>query len=308
MPAKSLLFLLLCFTSLAQTKKQEVALNPINLADYPFYTAAFETVNGQRVYSQNFKHLDSVNIYSFTYKSFDGLNITGFMAAPAKPGKYPVVIYNRGGNGNYGTVTGNFMATFLARIANKGYVVIGSQLRGGGGKSEGADEFGGKDVNDALSLLEVIDGFPNADNSKIATIGWSRGVMTSFLMLKKTNRIKTNIAIAGPADLLASRPEMFKVYKARIPNYEIDSVAVLKQRSPLFAIDSIQNKKLSNLIIHGRADTRIDVKDATQLYKKLAENHFAAQLVLYNDEDHDLANVRQPLLKEIYQWLAKKLN
>lgn len=308
MPTRFLLLLFTSMTVFCQTKKQEIKPQPLNPADYPFYKAMTEVHGGKTVYKKEFQYLDSLNLATFTYKSFDGLNITGFMAAPKKSGKYPVVIYNRGGNGSFGTVTGGVLCDFLGKIAREGYIVIGSQLRGSGGSSEGFDEFGGKDVNDALSLLEVIDGLPNADKNKIATLGWSRGVMTNFLMLKKTDRIKTNIAIAGPANLATThRPEMFAVYRQRIPSYAKDSVAVLRQRSPLFAIDSIANKKMTHLIIYGNADDKVLPGNAVALHKKLIERKFTAKIVAYKGEGHDLGGVRKEMIVEMTLWLRENL-
>jgi hypothetical protein len=40
---------------------------------------------------------DSVDFYRITYMS-DGLKVTGYITEPKKPGKYPCIISNRGGN------------------------------------------------------------------------------------------------------------------------------------------------------------------------------------------------------------------
>lgn len=300
--------LFLCTFAFAQTKNQEFTLTPRKYGvDFQYHSKISKKINGIDVFKKEYKFLDSLNFYSINYKSFDGLKMRGFMFEPKKKGVYPVLIYNRGGNGDFGCVGTEDIEELLGKIANKGYVVIGSQLRGTS-ITEGFDEFGGKDVNDVLSLLDIIDQLPKANKTRIGIFGWSRGVMTNFLMLKKTNRVKTSISIAGQADLMKMhRPEMFDVYRERIPNYEKDSVAALKTRSSLLAIDSIQNKNVSHFIIHGNKDVRVDIKNAFEFYDKLNSKNYTTRLLIYENEDHGLENVNQNLIYSIIDWLKKYL-
>jgi dipeptidyl aminopeptidase/acylaminoacyl peptidase len=293
--------------SFSQTKNPKYILEPKTIASFPYDSIISKKVDGKIVLRKEYQYVDSLNFYGFNYKSFDNLKIRGFLVEPKKKGIYPVLIYNRGGNGDFGTVPFRYLAQFLGKIADKGYVIIGSQLRGNKA-SEGFDEFGGKDVNDVLSLLEIIDQLPNVDKDRVGVFGWSRGVMTNFLMLKKTNRIKTNIAIAGQADLRDNkRLDMFGVFRQRIPNYAKDSIAALKTRSSLLAIDSIQNKQLTNFIIQGNKDERVPIDNAFKFYSKLNSSSFTTRLLVYENENHSLENVRGNLLDEIEDWLRRYL-
>ena len=78
------------------------------------------------------------------------------IAQPKKDGKYPCIIYNRGGNRDFGALKVDQRSLNLAKLASHGYIVIASQYRGDGG-SEGQEEFGGKDVNDVLNLMDVLE-------------------------------------------------------------------------------------------------------------------------------------------------------
>lgn len=289
----------------AQNKNQNYTLVSRNFGkDYPYNSKISDKINGKDVFKKEYEYLDSLNYYRINYKSFDNLNLGGFLVEPKKKGIYPVLIYNRGGNGDFGIVKSEFLTEFLGRIANKGYVIIGSQLRGNV-VSEGFDEFGGKDVNDVLSLLDIIDQLPNVDKTRIGVFGWSRGVMTNFLMLKKTNRIKTNIAIAGQADLLDNkRLDMFGVFRQRIPDYAKDSIAALKTRSSLLSIDSIQNKQLTNFIIQGNKDEKVSIDNAFKFYSKLNTSNYITRLLVYENENHSLEKVRNySLVNVIEDWL-----
>lgn len=253
-------------------------------------------------------HLQKVKIYDIEYRSTDNLKIKGFLIEPNNLSeKYPVVIYNRGGNGGYGMVSEPFIVNFLSKIASSGFIVIGSQLRGSQG-SEGVDEFGGKDINDVNSLFNIIKNLKNADTTKIAQIGWSRGGITNFQMLKKTNKIKTTINIAGPSDILSTkRKEMFKVYQNRIKNYSLDSIYYSKKVSPIFQIDSILNKKESFLFLHGDNDDKVDISNSLDLFEKTCKSGFYSEIIIFKNEDHNLFNQKEKLIQDIITWLKKRI-
>lgn len=270
---------------------------------FPFYANITEINNGKIIFKKKFQYIDSLCFYGFDYQSFDNLKIRGFLIEPKIKGKYPVIIFNRGGNNTYGAVPFSLLASFLGKIASKGFIIIGSQLRGGTPNS-GNDEFGGKDVNDVLQLFDIIDQLPNADQNSISMIGWSRGVITNFQVLKKTDRIKNCISIAGLADLSKThRPEMFKVYRSCIPNYYKDSITKLRARSCLLAVDSIKNKLVNHFLIHGAVDSRVKVENTYWLSKKLTEKNFKVKLQIYDDGEHDLKEQLEDLIVIINKWL-----
>ena len=229
------------------------------------------------------------------------------MIEPKTKGKYPVIIFNRGGNRELGAVTIATLTDFLAKIAAKGFIVVGSQLRGSG-RSEGKDEFGGKDIGDVLKLFEIIDHQNNADKDRIGMLGVSRGSMTNFLVLKETNKIKANITIGGIADLnQKDRPEMYEIYKELIPDFEKNPSEELNKRSSLLAIASIKNKELKNFIIHGANDERVNLDNAFLLFNKLTSNKFSTRLLIYEDANHGINNNTNDLIHQIIGFCKKTL-
>ena len=52
---------------------------------------------------RNFIFWGNVDMYEITYLS-DGLKIQSFAAIPKTEGKHPVIIYNRGGNRDFGAL------------------------------------------------------------------------------------------------------------------------------------------------------------------------------------------------------------
>ncbi|MEZ4800181.1 MAG: prolyl oligopeptidase family serine peptidase [Flavobacteriales bacterium] len=115
-------------------------------------------------------------------------------------GNYPCVIFNRGGNRDFGVFKIAHAAITLGEIAKEGYVVIASQYRGNAG-SEGKEEFGGSDVNDIVILPKVLEEVEGADTSRIGMYGWSRGGMMTYIALTKMKNIKA-AAVGGAIRLL----------------------------------------------------------------------------------------------------------
>lgn len=254
------------------------------------------------------KHLERVNIYDLAYNSLDKTKVKGFLILPnEEEKKYPVIIYNRGGNGSYGMVNDQYIVTFLSKIASKGFIIIGSQLRGSEG-SEGVDEFGGKDIDDVISLFKIINTIEIADTCKIAQIGWSRGGITNFQLLKRTKKIKTTINIAGPSDILKTkRKEMFVVYQNRIRNYSLDSIYYSNKISPIFQIDSVLNKRESFLFMHGDQDEKVALSNSEELYEKTKKNGYKSKLILFENSEHSLFDQFEKAINDIVSWLNVEL-
>jgi hypothetical protein len=64
-----------------------------------------------------YSHLASVEAQRITYLS-DGLRIQGFQVNPPGEGPFPCVIYNRGGNREFGSIGDPVMVNLLCRIAS----------------------------------------------------------------------------------------------------------------------------------------------------------------------------------------------
>src|SRR5688572_20650791 len=100
-----LLAFILIFTS-CQSQETKLLLRQeliSDLSDTPIYPRLTDEVNGEVKWKENFKYLDSIEIYGITYLS-DGLKVNGLLVQPKKKGKYPAIIYNRGGNRNFGAL------------------------------------------------------------------------------------------------------------------------------------------------------------------------------------------------------------
>ena len=250
----------------------------------------------------------------FVYK-VDGHIIEGYYLKPKNSGKkkLPVVIYNRGGNGSFGYVVFGKKLGLIADIAMDGFIVIGSQYRGSSGKrinNNGRDEFGGADVNDVIALLDVVKEIPEADTGNIGMVGWSRGVMQSYIASQSMPELKTIVAIAGNSDVekaLQWRPQMEKIYHARIPGFHENREAELTQRSVSKWIDKLP-VKIPLLLIHGDQDKRVNVEQSKSLAMQLEKQQHPHKLVIYPQDGHGLFKHTGELKTEVASWLKKYLS
>ena len=182
-----------------------------------YYERTFTNEDGKDELLPEFKYLDSIQISDITYLS-DNLKIKGFSISPKKKGRYPVIIYNRGGSYDFGAITLPMMLFHLGELASKGYVILCSQYRGNSG-SEGQEEFGGNDVNDVLSLIDLVSEFEYADPERIGMYGWSRGGMMTYIALPQTNRIKAAV-IGGAVSDFRLNEKNRPGFTDMIPNFE----------------------------------------------------------------------------------------
>ncbi|MET0356473.1 MAG: prolyl oligopeptidase family serine peptidase [Cellvibrio sp.] len=250
---------------------------------------------------------NKVDVKSITYMS-DGLKVNGYIAIPKQENKQekklPCIIYNRGGNREFGAISDQEAITGLGQLASWGYVVIASQYRGNGG-SEGREQFGGADVNDVLNLLPVLEKISQADVSRVGMFGWSRGGMMTYLALTRTNKLSAAVVGSGIADLFdgaKQRPEMeTNVYSQLIPDYEKNKEAELKARSAVFWPEKL-NKNTPILLLHGSADWRVNPAQALNMANKLYETQHPFRFIFFEGGDHGVGEHRKEANRQIRNW------
>ena len=248
--------------------------------------------------------LDSVNFYKIKYMS-DGLKVNGYLLIPKKPGKYPCVIYNRGGNRDFGALDDDYVIERLGRIANWGYVVIASQYRGLTPQDDGKDEFGGADLNDVLNCIPALASVPQADTSRIGLYGRSRGGMMTYLTLTRTSRIKAAVVVAGMADVESSakeRPRMDSLFMEMMPGYTTNRAEVARSRSAVHLVEKM-NKTTPLLIIQGSSDWRVGSGSVIGLVDKLHAAKHPVRFILYEGADHHITEYQPEMYAQIKRWL-----
>jgi dipeptidyl aminopeptidase/acylaminoacyl peptidase len=235
--------------------------------------------------------LTNVNFYRIVYLS-DSLKVVGYLSEPKQPGKYPCIIYNRGGIRNNSKLTLNGISQTLGRIASWGYVVFASQYRGNDG-GEGKEEYGGSDVHDVLNLFATFSFLPNTDTARIGIYGVSRGGMMTYQAMKSSCRFKAAVVSSGITDVFVSlsrkdSTNIERMYKEIIPNYTAGKQETLKERSALYWTDKLC-KTTPLLILQGSADVIAPPLTAIEFIKKLIEIKHPVRFMLFEGGQHTFA-------------------
>ena len=301
-PMKKLLLLLLALLSALAARAQNGKI----LAQHPVIYS--DSLKAQRIrvwpgYRQVF---DETETLAITYRS-GGLKIEGFVMQPKKPGRYPCVIFCRGGHEDFGQIELAYTSV-LADISHHGYVVIASQLRGTPG-SEGKDEFGGSDTLDVINCIPALSHFLKADTSRIGLYGISRGGLNALQVLRSQRRIRAAVINSGAVDafenLKRKDGEGFEteIYARLIPNYKQDKQKQLELRSAVCWPEKLC-PTTPLLIMQGSADWRTPAGPALELVRKLYELKRPVQFALVEGGTHGLRGgpLRDYLL---YDWLDR---
>ena len=249
---------------------------------------------------------DETETLAIAYRS-GGLKIEGFVMQPKAPGRYPCVIFCRGGHEDFSQIDVLYTSV-LADIARHGYVVIASQLRGTPG-SEGQDEFGGADTLDVINCIPALSHFPKADTSRIGLYGISRGGLNALQVLRSQRRIRAAIINSGAVDafenLKRKDGEGFEqeIYARLIPNYKQDKQKQLELRSAVYWPEKLC-PTTPLLIMQGSADWRTPAGPALELVRKLYALKRPVRFALVEGGTHGLRGgpLRDYLL---YDWLDR---
>jgi dipeptidyl aminopeptidase/acylaminoacyl peptidase len=135
-------------------------------------------------------------------------------------------------------------------------------------------------------------------------LGVSRGGMMTYLAIKHGADIKAAAVVGGVTDLFMSADEregMKKVYKELIGTKKDE----WEKRSACYWPDKIN---VPVLILHGEADSRVNVNQAKKLSQKLTELGKLHKLVVFPQGNHGLGpphGKRKNRL--IFDWFDKYL-
>jgi dipeptidyl aminopeptidase/acylaminoacyl peptidase len=243
-----------------------------------------------------------VDCYKIKYLS-DGLKVVGFVLAPkTRDKKFPVLIYNRGGNREFGSISPRDLV-YLSFLASNNYVVLASQYRGNDG-GEGREAFGGNDVNDVLNLIPLAKSLGFTDTEKIVMLGYSRGGMMTYLAIKRGAPIKAAAVVGGITDIAQTYREresgMKRVIKELVGTNEQD----WKERSAYYFAEQIN---IPVLILHGENDIRVNVTQAKKLSGRLSELGKEHELLTFPKGDHGLNTNRRQRNARIFEFFTKHL-
>lgn len=308
---RKVIYLILLLILANSCRSQESSIFNESIINWDEYDKIY-TNDSKSQLKKEYEFLKDIRLSTFYYWS-DGLKIQAFLAQPKKIGKYPVIIYNGGGNRDYGALTHkrqkyrNMISFNFSSLAKEGYVVLGCNVRGRG-NSQGKDQFGGDDLNDILKLFDIIKNIPNADIGNIGMYGVSRGGMMTYLTLAHSKLVKAAVVLGGNSDLTTIyRPEMEeKVYSELMPNYWQNKQIELEKRSGI-CLSKDFSPHTPILLLHGGNDLRVNPKNSLRMAIELQNNDIPYRLKIYEKAGHSIREYKREVDKEIISWFNRYL-
>ncbi|MBQ7085949.1 MAG: prolyl oligopeptidase family serine peptidase [Clostridia bacterium] len=230
------------------------------------------------------KFAGKVSLYRICYES-DSCRVMGYISIPLEfDGELPVIIYNRGGNRDFGAL----QPAAVCRYAAYGAVCLGSQYRGNMGGT-GLEQFGGDDVNDVIRLIDIGLSIPFSVKSGVYMIGHSRGGMMTYRACAIDDRIKAAVVGAGVSDCFimyeSREDEMKQVFHELVGGGPDDKYDEFVFRSATYWAYKI---KPPMLLCQGTNDWRVVPEQTYKMYDKLKEAGKDVELIIYEGAEHDL--------------------
>ena len=157
----------------------------------------------------------------------------------------------------HGGVHGDWAITmwpFVKEAVDRGYVVICPEYRGSTGY--GRDhymkiDYGGYEVDDAMSAVEFLKTLPHVDQDRLGMMGWSHGgYITLFSVFRETTPIKAAAAIVPVTNLVFRLSYKGPGYQSsfstqeRIQGLPFEKRDEYIKRSPLYHVDKLKTPLL----------------------------------------------------------------
>jgi dipeptidyl aminopeptidase/acylaminoacyl peptidase len=278
--------------SLAKTG--EIAAQ-INMPDRPdeIYVASASSDKLTRITHTNDALISQLKLVQPEYVHFnskDGTIVAGYLYKPLDyvPGKkYPAILRPHGG-----PVWAYYAEfTHLAQLfAAHGYVVLFPNPRGSSGYGQKFcqaifADWGNKDYQDDVALVDYAIEQGIADPDKLGVGGWSYGGISTDFIIAQTTRFKAAISGAGEALNISGygHDQYQKDYEAELGR-PWENEAVWKKLSPFYRVAHISTP---SLFMGGEIDWNVPIIGGEQMYQALKSLGRTTELVVYPGEYHE---------------------
>jgi dipeptidyl aminopeptidase/acylaminoacyl peptidase len=224
------------------------------------------------------------------FKSKDGTIVSGYLYKPLDyvPGKkYPTILRPHGGPVWAYYAEFNHLPQLLA--AN-GYAVLFPNPRGSTGYGEKHAkaiwaDWGNKDFQDDMAMVDYAIEQGIADPEKLGVGGWSYGGISTDFIIAQTNRFKAAISGAGSALFISQygHDQYQKDYEIEL-GHPWENRAIWDKVSPFYKVANITTPAL---FMGGDIDWNVPILGGEQMYQALRRLGRPTELVVYPGEYHD---------------------
>jgi dipeptidyl aminopeptidase/acylaminoacyl peptidase len=224
------------------------------------------------------------------FKSKDGWPVSGYLYKPLdyKPGtKVPTLVRPHGGP------VWAWYAEFELEIqlfAANGYAVLLPNPRGSSGYGQKHcqaifADWGNKDYQDDMALVDYAVEQGIADPEKLGVGGWSYGGISTDFIIAQTTRFKAAISGAGEALNTSNygHDQYQKDYETELGR-PWENQALWDKLSPFYRVNKITTP---TLFMGGEVDWNVPVLGGEQMYQALKSLGRTTELVVYPGEYHE---------------------
>jgi dipeptidyl aminopeptidase/acylaminoacyl peptidase len=232
-----------------------------------------------------------------------GKRVEVFWTTPAGSGPWPVAMYIHGHQEQIRNGGEMYVASGrLGAMARRGYVAA-SVSQPGYGSSDGPADFCGPRTQDAvLQAMAFLRDKPFVNPNRIALYGYSRGAIVAAMVASRDPQLAAVVLGAGAYDFFTWYPTPLRGINANIVNEAGTSPEAFRARSAIYHIDTI---KAPILLLHGRQDERVSVRQAEAFHEKLRAAGRSVRMKVFPDARHGIPFGEQ--VSEIDPFLAEVL-
>lgn len=224
------------------------------------------------------------------FKSKDGATVSGFVYKPidyVAGKKYPTLLHPHGGP------VWSFYAEFdhyPQLLAANGYVVLMPNPRGSSGYGEEYckaifADWGNKDFQDDMAIVDSAVAQGIADPDKLGVGGWSYGGISTDFIVGQTKRFKAAISGAGAAEFTSmyGHDQYQKDYFAEL-GYPWENQTLWNKIAPFYRVKDITTP---TMFMGGNIDWNVPILGGEQMYQALKALGRDTALVVYPGEYHE---------------------
>ena len=223
------------------------------------------------------------------FKSKDGTMVAGYLYKPldyVAGKKYPTLLIPHGGP--VGAYYGEFYH-FWQLLAANGYVVLEPNPRGSSGYGQDfckaiLADWGNKDYQDDMAMVDYAIARGLADPVKMGVGGWSYGGISTDFIIAQTTRFKGAISGASSAFFAAlyGHDQYILDYDVEL-GHPWENRAVWDKISPFYRVANITTP---TLFMGGEIDWNVPIVGSEQMYEAMKSLGRETELVVYPGEYH----------------------
>lgn len=237
--------------------------------------------------------VDAVLPRELTIAGRDGTPIHGWLATPAGPGPFPVILQIHGGPyASYGIHL--FDETQV--LVDAGYAVVYCNPRGsaGYGRAHGRSIRGAMGTVDLHDVIDFLDGAIASDErldaARVGIMGGSYGGYLTAWAIAHDHRFAGAIVERGFLDPTSFQgtSDIGSFFGDEYVGTAPDAIAA---QSPMAVVGAVTTP---TLVIHSELDFRCPLEQATRYYSALKRQGTEAELLVFPGENHELTRSGQP--------------